>query len=135
LTTEEKDLKRTLQSLACAKLRPLKKTPQGRDINKTDKFQVNTGFSHPKYRVKINQVQLKETKEENKTTHEKVLANREYETQAAIIRVLKGEKTISHQQLIAKVVELTIKRGVLSPAEIKKQIERYVPHVIVIIVC
>jgi Cullin protein neddylation domain len=76
--------------------------------------------------VKINQVQLKETKEENQKTHEKVLANREYETQAAIIRVMKGEKSISHAQLIAKVVELTIKRGVLPPAEIKKQIERYV---------
>jgi cullin 4 len=122
----ELDLNRTLQSLACARLRPLRKTPLGKDINKTDTFAIDSKFHHPKYRIKINQVQLKETKEENKETHERVMADREFETQAAIVRIMKSKKNIGHSVLVADVIEATRKRGMLSVAEIKKQIERYV---------
>lgn len=76
-------------------------------------------------RIKINQIQLKETKEENKTTHERVAADRHYETQAAIVRIMKSRKTIKHVELIAEVIEATRHRGTLQPAEIKTNIEKY----------
>ncbi|KAE9994625.1 hypothetical protein EG327_006768 [Venturia inaequalis] len=120
------ELVRTLQSLACAKLRPLQKHPKGRDVNPTDTFSLNAGFTHEKYRVKINQVQLKETKEENKETHERVQADRNFETQAAIVRIMKSKKTIGHQALLIEVVEATKKRGVLSFPDIKKNIDRLI---------
>lgn len=120
------ELKRTLQSLACARLRPLTKYPKGRDVNETDAFGVNTLFEHPKYRVKINQIQLKETKEENKETHERVAADRQYETQAAIVRIMKGRKTIGHQELIAETIKATRSRGVLQPNSIKKEIDKLI---------
>jgi cullin 4 len=122
----EVELKRTLQSLACAKLRPLRKNPQGREIGQNDTFTVNKNFTHAKYRVKINQVQLKETKEENKQTHEQVRLDRELETQAAIVRIMKSKQKISHNMLITEVIEATRKRGVLGMPEIKKQIDKYV---------
>ncbi|KAL9606794.1 MAG: hypothetical protein Q9179_000001, partial [Wetmoreana sp. 5 TL-2023] len=81
---DDTELKRTLQSLACAKYRILSKIPKGKDVNDTDTFSLNNNFSDPKYRIKINQIQAKETKEENKETHERVAADRAYETQAAI---------------------------------------------------
>lgn len=120
------ELVRTLQSLACAKLRPLQKHPKGRDVSPTDTFSLNAGFTHEKYRVKINQVQLKETKEENKETHERVQADRNFETQAAIVRIMKSKKTIGHQALLIEVVEATKKRGVLSFPDIKKNIDRLI---------
>ncbi len=126
MSIAEVEVKRTLQSLACAKLRPLTKHPKGRDINPDDTFSVNTGFSHEKYRIKVNQVQLKETKEENKETHERVAADRNFETQAAIVRIMKSRKTISHPELVAEVIQATKSRGVLNVAEIKKNIDRYV---------
>ena len=57
------ELKRTLQSLACGKkeTRVLRKEPAGREVSDEDVFHVNTKFSNKKYRVKINQIQLKET--------------------------------------------------------------------------
>ena len=76
-------------------------------------------------RIKINQIQLKETKEENKTTHERVAADRHYETQAAIVRIMKSRKTITHAELIVEVIKATRSRGVLEQAEIKKNIEKY----------
>lgn len=87
---------------------------------------VNRNFTHAKYRIKINQVQLKETEQENKETHERVAADRELETQAAIVRIMKGRKTISHNELIAEVINATRKRGVLGIPDIKKQIDKYV---------
>jgi len=98
------DLDRTLQSLACGKVRVLTKHPKGRDIKPTDTFTVNKGFTDPKYRVKINQIQLKETKEENKETHERVAADRQFETQAAIVRIMKSRKTMNHVQLVSEVL-------------------------------
>jgi hypothetical protein len=102
----------------------LNKKPKGREVSTTDEFSYNDGFSDPKMRIKINQIQLKETKEENKTTHERVAADRHYETQAAIVRIMKSRKTITHPELVAEVIKATRSRGVLEPAEIKKNIEK-----------
>ena len=117
------ELERTLQSLACAKFRVLNKHPKGREVNPTDTFTVNLAFTDPKYRIKINQIQLKETKEENKETHERVLQDRQYETQAAIVRIMKSRKTMTHSNLVAEVIEQTRKRGTVELPEIKANIE------------
>jgi hypothetical protein len=103
----------------------LTKSPKGKEVETTDSFSYNTSFTDAKMRIKINQIQLKETKEENKTTHERVAADRHYETQAAIVRIMKSRKTIKHVELIAEVIEATRQRGTLQPAEIKTNIEKY----------
>ncbi len=69
---EEKELKRTLQSLACGKVRPLLKEPAGKDVAASDVFRFNADFSEKLYRIRINTIQLKETEEENKKTNEQV---------------------------------------------------------------
>lgn len=117
------ELQRTLQSLACAKMKVLTKHPKGREVNPTDTFTVNATFTDPKFRIKINQIQLKETKEENKETHERVYQDRQYETQAAIVRIMKSRKKMTHQLLVAEVIDQTKKRGAVELGEIKKNIE------------
>jgi cullin-4 len=118
------DLDRTLQSLACGKVRVLIKNPKGKDVNPTDTFVVNKAFSDPKFRVKINQIQLKETKEENQETHQRVAQDRQFETQAAIVRIMKSRKTMTHANLVAEVINQTKKRGAVDTSEIKKNIEK-----------
>lgn len=120
----DNELVRTLQSLACAKYRVLTKNPKGREVKETDSFMFNPNFSDPKLRIKINQIQLKETKEENKETHQRVAADRHYETQAAIVRIMKGRKRIGHNELIVEVIKATRSRGVLDQADIKRNIEK-----------
>lgn len=61
LCTEEIELKRTLQSLACGKARVLHKNPKGKEIDDSDSFTHAEDFKHKLYRIKINQVQMKET--------------------------------------------------------------------------
>ena len=91
---EDGELRRTLQSLACGKARVLQKIPRGKDINDGDKFVYNTQFSHPLCYIKINQVQLKETNEEQKATEERVFQDRQYQIDAAIVRIMKMRKTL-----------------------------------------
>ncbi|KAI9801154.1 MAG: hypothetical protein M1825_003428 [Sarcosagium campestre] len=120
------ELKRTLQSLACAKYTVLIKSPKGREVEPTDTFTVNVNFTDTRLRVKINTIQLKETKEENQTTHENVVRDRQYETQAAIVRIMKARHEISAPALMAETISLTKQRGALEPAEIKKQIDKLI---------
>ncbi|KAI9745680.1 MAG: hypothetical protein M1818_001214 [Claussenomyces sp. TS43310] len=120
------ELQRTLQSLACTKLKVLNKHPKGRDVNKTDTFTINVGFTDPKFRIKINQIQLKETKEENKETHERVAADRQYETQAAIVRIMKSRRVMTHANLVSEVINQTRSRGAVEVGEIKKNIEKLI---------
>lgn len=54
-------LKRTLQSLSLGKARVLLKAPKTKEVTDTDTFQFNKQFKHKLCRIKINQVQLKET--------------------------------------------------------------------------
>ncbi|KAK4106022.1 Cullin-domain-containing protein [Parathielavia hyrcaniae] len=120
------ELKRTLQSLACGKARVLAKHPRGRDVAATDTFTVNKAFSDPKFRVKINQIQLKETKEENRETHQRVAADRQFETQAAIVRIMKSRKRMTHAQLVAEVINQTKSRGAVDAGDIKANIEKLI---------
>uniref|UniRef100_A0A673LVB8 Cullin-4B-like n=1 Tax=Sinocyclocheilus rhinocerous TaxID=307959 RepID=A0A673LVB8_9TELE len=58
---EDGELRRTLQSLACGKARVLTKTPKSKDVEDGDKFSCNDDFKHKLFRIKINQIQMKET--------------------------------------------------------------------------
>ena len=62
---EDKELRRTLQSLACGKVRVLQKFPKGRDVDDGDTFTFNDTFIAPLYRIKVNAIQMKETVEEH----------------------------------------------------------------------
>lgn len=118
---EDGELRRTLQSLACGKARVLLKSPKGRDVEDHDKFRFNNDFTNKLYRIKINQIQLKETTEEQKATEERVYQDRQYQIDAAIVRIMKMRKTLSHNLLISELylqLEFPVK-----PADLKKRIE------------
>ncbi|KAG2184596.1 hypothetical protein INT43_000505 [Umbelopsis isabellina] len=118
---EEKELVRTLQSLACGNARVLKKTPHGREVNPTDSFSYNEAFTASLYRLKINTIQLKETVEENTSTRERVFQDRQYQVDAAIVRIMKTRKTLSHNMLINELFEQL--RFPVKATDIKKRIE------------
>ena len=73
------------------------------------------------YRVKINAIQLKETQEEQKQTEQQVFADRQHAVDAAIVRLMKTRKTMSHPNLVAELFEQC--RFPMEQADIKKRIE------------
>ncbi|CAG8540312.1 13355_t:CDS:10 [Funneliformis caledonium] len=120
----ESDLKRNLQSLACARYKILVKEPKGKDINHGDVFYFNYEFTAPYQRIKIPTVASKvETEGERKETREKVEEARKHQTEAAIVRIMKDRKTMEHNNLIAEVTRQLQPRFVPIPALIKKRIE------------
>ncbi|XP_046371924.1 cullin-4A-like [Haliotis rufescens] len=117
----DSELRRTLQSLACGKARVLIKAPKGKEVEDDDKFSFCNDFKHKLYRIKINQIQMKETQEENTSTTERVFQDRQYQVDAAIVRIMKTRKTLSHNLLIAELYN-QLKFPVKSP-DLKKRIE------------
>ncbi|KAF8413568.1 hypothetical protein HHK36_001559 [Tetracentron sinense] len=102
---EDKELRRTLQSLACGKIRVLQKFPKGREVEDNDSFVFNEEFSGPLYRIKVNAIQMKETVEENTSTTERVFQDRQYQVDAAIVRIMKTRKLLSHTLLITELFQ------------------------------
>ena len=78
-------------------IRVLSKTPKGKDVDDGDVFAVNDDFNERLTRIKVNSIQMKETKEDNDATNERVFQDRQYQIDAAIVRVMKTRKTLSHQ--------------------------------------
>uniref|UniRef100_A0A7N2N0W8 Cullin-4 n=1 Tax=Quercus lobata TaxID=97700 RepID=A0A7N2N0W8_QUELO len=118
---EDKELRRTLQSLACGKVRVLQKMPKGRDVEDDDSFVFNDVFTAPLYRIKVNAIQMKETVEENTSTTERVFQDRQYQVDAAIVRIMKTRKVLSHTLLITELFQQL--KFPIKPADLKKRIE------------
>lgn len=118
---EDKELRRTLQSLACGKVRVLQKLPKGRDVEDDDSFLFNESFTGPLYRIKVNAIQMKETVEENTSTTERVFQDRQYQVDAAIVRIMKTRKVLSHTLLITELFQQL--KFPMKPADLKKRIE------------
>lgn len=118
---EKEELKRTLQSLACGKVRVLTKDPKGKEVVATDVFRFNADFKENRYRIKINSVQLKETAAEQAKVNENVARDRGYSIDAAIVRIMKARKVMTHNLLISEVLaQLVFPSGA---SDVKKRIE------------
>lgn len=118
---EPDQLNRTLLSLACGKVRVLHKRPKGPRVDKTDIFLFNDQFTHRSMRIKVNAIQMKETVEENTATTEKVFQERNYQVDAAIVRIMKTKRTLEHRALVAEIYSQL--RFPHKPSDIKKRIE------------
>lgn len=76
----DSELKRTLLSLISGKTkesRLLLKKSKGREIGDNDFFRINKDFQSKFFRVKINSIQAKESKEENVRTNDKIFQDRQ----------------------------------------------------------
>ncbi|NXJ98157.1 CUL4A protein, partial [Corythaixoides concolor] len=118
---EDSELRRTLQSLACGKARVLIKNPKGKDVEDGDKFVFNGDFKHKLFRIKINQIQMKETVEEQVSTTERVFQDRQYQIDAAIVRIMKMRKTLGHNLLVSELYNQL--KFPVKPGDLKKRIE------------
>lgn len=65
---------------------------------------MNDAFTSKLYRVKIQSVTAKgESEPERKETRSKVEDDRKHEIEAAIVRIMKARKRMSHAMLVAEV--------------------------------
>lgn len=119
------DLKRCLQSLACAKGRNvLRKEPMSKDIGEDDVFFFNDKFSSKFYKVKIGTVVAqKESEPEKLETRQRVEEDRKPQIEAAIVRIMKARRVLDHNNIVAEVTKQLQSRFLPNPVVIKKRIE------------
>ncbi|CEL94631.1 unnamed protein product [Vitrella brassicaformis CCMP3155] len=119
---ERSELVRTLQSLSLHKVNKLliKRSP-GREVSGSDVFEFNSQFLSKLFRLTINQIQSKETKEEADATQNKVFEDRQYQVDAAIVRIMKYKKTAPHQVLMTELFSQI--RFPCKSSDVKKRIE------------
>ncbi|KAJ2960630.1 hypothetical protein NQZ79_g4083 [Umbelopsis isabellina] len=118
---EDNELKKTIQSLCFGPHKILLKQPEEQEIQSSDRFVVNDNFEAATYRLKVSSLMAKEPVETNSAISKQVMQNRQYQIDAAIVRIMKARKEISHQQLCEEVQsQLNFPAG---PADLKKRIE------------
>jgi len=99
------ELKRTLQSLACANKKVLRKRPTGKDVNDKDMFYFNADFTDPRAKVHINSIQAKDTPEESRRTQSHIDSDRKHYLDAAIVRIMKAKKELNYEALKTQTIE------------------------------
>lgn len=113
----DEHLKRVLHSLACGKFKILAKTPNANTIKNTDTFKVNPTFSCQMRKIRIPMANLDESHNPKRVEEDRTVA-----IEAAVVRIMKARKTLSHQQLLAEVLsQLAFFRP--NPKLIKRRIE------------
>lgn len=116
------DLHRTLQSLALHKhVKLLTKEPKAREVGDTDVFSYNAAFTHKMFRITVTQICAKEQHEEEAGVERRVFEDRQHEVDAAIVRMMKVKKSLSHQQLLAEVFAAV--SFPVTAADVKKRVE------------
>jgi cullin-4 len=131
---EDRDeMERLLQSLSVAKegtriLKKLdfdaadqKKKKPRLSVDDKDRFEIFEQFESNMRRIRINNIMMKESKEEREKTVEGVSRDRLYLIDAVLVRIMKARKTLLHQSLIAQVLEQL--KFPATSADVKKRIE------------
>ena len=112
--------KRVLVTLACSKSRVLKKSSEGRKISEEDVFRIKEDFQS-----NIIKVKFPLPKWEESYSKENVAKDRNLAIEAAIVRIMKSRRVMSHQSLVTEVMSLL---SVFRPQvrDIKSRIENLI---------
>jgi len=75
-------------------------------ITKQDTFKVNDKFRSQMKRITINSIQKKESKKDSESVHQRVLADRKFFIDAAVVKTLKAKRSIRHNELVTDAIAL-----------------------------
>lgn len=121
LDLTDDELVRTLLSLIRRKVRLLIKNPALGEIKDDDVFSLNHDYNNKLFRIRINQLQYKETEKEKKITEEEVCNDRHLQIDAALVRLMKQNRNMRHNDLISQIFQIL--KFPMNPNDIKKRIE------------
>ncbi|WVZ71114.1 hypothetical protein U9M48_019735 [Paspalum notatum var. saurae] len=119
LNLSEDDTVRVLHSLSCAKYKILNKEPSNRTISPHDVFEFNHKFTDKMKRIKVPLP----PSDEKKKIMDDVNKDRRFAIDAALVRIMKSRKIMTHQNLVAECVEHLSRMFKPDNKMIKKRIE------------
>jgi len=92
-------------------------------LTKDTKIVANSDFKSKSIKVKILPVVLKETKEEQEDTQQKLDEERKWTLDATVVRIMKARKTLEHRTLVLETTQQLQSRFMPSPELIKKELK------------
>jgi len=117
LNIPDEHLKRVLHSLSCGKYKVIEKNPKSNTIKSTDSFAAAKKFASKMNKIRIPMANLDESHNPKRVEEDRSVA-----IEAAIVRIMKARKQLSHQQLLAEVLsQLSFFKP--NPKVIKRRIE------------
>ncbi|KJY01388.1 SCF ubiquitin ligase subunit CulC like protein [Zymoseptoria brevis] len=120
-------LTRNLQSLAVApKTRLLTKEPMSREVKPSDRFSFNSSFVPKAIKITVNVVSAGNKVEgdsERKETEKRNNDSRAFAVEAAVVRIMKMRKTLSHAELLNETIGALNSQFKPDVGMIKKRIE------------
>lgn len=123
------ELVRNLQSLSLVpKWKVLRKEPLSKDVKPTDKFYFNEAFTSQFLKIKVSVVaggggNRVENNDERRATQKRTNEERGIVIEAAIVRIMKSRKTLSHSDLMTETLHQISARFQPDVNQIKKKIE------------
>ena len=94
LNLPEEHLKRVLHSLSCGKYKVIEKSPKSNTIKVTDLFVAAPKFQSKMLKIRIPMANLDESHNPKRVEEDRSVA-----IEAAVVRIMKARKQLSHQQV------------------------------------
>jgi cullin 1 len=120
LNVDDDVVKRVMHSLACGKYQLLLKSPASRGVSSTDTFAFNGAFSCPMVQIRLPMASLSEA-----ATEKKVATDRSHAIEAAVVRIMKSRKTLTHAELVGEVIK-QLSFFTPDPSVVKRRIEHLI---------
>ena len=90
-------------------------------ISPDEVLTVNDQFMHRSVKFRINQIQLRDAKQESQETNKKVMGEHTYVVDAALVRYMKSRRRAAHEDLVKDVAQML--PFPTTAVDIKKRIE------------
>ena len=99
----------------------MRKAPNTKDIANDHKFQINPKYTNPRVRVPVPTLSVSRPKKDEEL-NESLYRLRRHQMDAAIVREMKRNKSMKHNDLKMKVYKRLRARFTPKPKDIKKRI-------------
>ncbi|XP_063933832.1 cullin-4A-like [Zophobas morio] len=102
---DEATLKHILQTLTFGKVKLLLKEPDSFAVTEHCIFTLKKELKTKSKKVRINQLQIKDTLQEQEDTTQRVYQDRQWQIDAAVVRIMKTRRMLSHNELLQQLFQ------------------------------